>query len=643
MDKENRRKIAVILSNMEGEYVSKVMNGIQSEAHACGFDIYAFNTSVSIGEESEHNIGEYNIYNLVDYSSFDGIILFPNLIQGSLVYHSVIEHIRASGVYAVSVDMDVEGFAFVGGENYKPMKQLVNHLIEQHHYTKINFVGGQDFNTDNQERQAAYCDALKEHGIPVEKERIFQGAFTGIYGRMAAKKMLESPHLMPEAVVCATDSLAIGVRTVFSERGIRIPEQVALVGFDNIFEARNSIPRLTTVNRDAEEMGREAVRCIVRETEVSAQSGKMRFPGQPVFRESCGCCSTDEEDIGVLRHKFLKLSELYEKGSVSTNIMIEDLNASRNYEDFRRRIKKHVARNAYEAFYLCLDKNLVEDLKAADDEREPSRLHDNYFTEGYPGRMSVVTACENHEVIELEDFATKQMLPKLPAEGEEPKTYVFLAIHFRERSMGYVVIKSGDFREIGSFFRTRVMNLSNSLESLRNQRYLQSMVDRIDRMYVTDSLTGLYNRFGFNRYAKESFDRSIEQGTSCMILFVDVDGLKKVNDHYGHDNGDVVISLVAYTIQNACKGEEICARVGGDEFVVYGEGYTEEDAEAYCKRLEALLAKSNRELKKPYPISASYGFTVVIPKEGDSLNRYIDAADDKMYGAKKKKERVIPQ
>lgn len=638
MDEENRRKIAVILTNMESEYVVGMLNGIQKEAHTYGMDVYVFNASINADEKSKHNIGEYNLYNLVDYSSFDGVILFPNQIHGYSAYCKVRDKIKSSGVFAVSVDADSEDFVFVGGENYQPMKSLVNHLIEYHHYTKINFIAGQDYNTENRERLAAYCDALREHGIPVEEERIFKGTFSNIHGRQAAKKMLETPDRMPQAVVCAADSIAVGVRSVFCEQGIRIPDQVALVGFDNIYEARNSIPRLTTVSRNSAEIGREAVRCIERWVEKGGKTNKIKFPGEPVFRESCGCCCEDEESIDELRHRFLKLSEHYEQGSISTNILIEDLNTSKNYEDFRRRIKKHVVRNAYEAFYLCVDKALVEDLRCDDDEKDSASLRDNYFTDGYPAVMSVVTACEKDEIVEVADFPTGQMLPKLPTEGEKPKTYIFLAIHFRERGMGYVVIKAGDFSEIGSFFRTRVMNLSNSLERLRQQRYLQSMISKIDRMYVTDSLTGLYNRFGFIRYAKESFDRCVKQGKSCMILFLDVDGLKNVNDRYGHDNGDVVITLAAYVIRNACKGGEICARVGGDEYVVYGENYLEEDAKEYCRRLEELLDKVNRDLKKPYSVEVSYGYEVAFPKEDDSLSQYVDMADDKMYLVKNKKK-----
>lgn len=107
---------------------------------------------------------------------------------------------------------------------------------------------------------------------------------------------------------------------------------------------------------------------------------------------------------------------------------------------------------------------------------------------------------------------------------------------------------------------------------------------------------------------------------------------------YGHDNGDVVISLLAYCLQNACTSGEICARVGGDEFVVYGEDYSEQDAVEYCRRLESLLDKANDELKKPYRVAASYGYEVVLPGESDELDRYVDMADDKMYFIKKKKK-----
>ena len=83
MGKSNkRRKIAVILASMSVEYASETLRGIREEAKNCQMDIYIFNAEAGTDETLKHNIGEYNIYKLVDYSVFDGVILFANLIQG---------------------------------------------------------------------------------------------------------------------------------------------------------------------------------------------------------------------------------------------------------------------------------------------------------------------------------------------------------------------------------------------------------------------------------------------------------------------------------------------------------------------------------------------------------------------------------
>lgn len=637
MEQENRRrKIAVILSNMDGEYVYLALRGIEKEAREHNMELYIFNSSAGTDETIKHNIGEYHIYKLINYSEFDGVILFGNLIQGYSVYSNVIEQIKASGVVTVSIDGEIDGFCSLGCDDYSPMKSIVTHLIEEHHYTKINYISGQDFNTDSVERLQGYCEALQEHGIPVEEERIFKGAFTNVHGIESAKKMLENPNMMPEAVVCATDSIAIGVRNVFSNAGIKMPQQVAITGFDDIFEARNFVPRLTTVARDPEQMGAEAIHSILKLMNGEEVPVRQDFPATPVYRESCGC-SAEEEDTKELQYKYAEKAYIYDRFLRNCNMQIESLNAAKDFEDYLERLKFCIKRSDSESMYLCLNKDLVEELRCTDVRIRRGGKWGEYQTEGFSETMSLVLAYENGKFTEEGDFPLAQMVPKIPKEGEPIYSYIFSPIHFREHCMGYLVARNSRNVRFSSSFRSWIINLSNSLESLRKQMRLQGMVERLDSMYVTDSLTGLYNRFGFNRYAKESFSRCVAQGESCMILFVDLDGLKTINDNFGHDNGDVAISLVAYAIQNACKEAEICARIGGDEFVVYAEGYSEKDAVSYCKRLEKLLHKANTELKKPYRIEASYGFEVVFPDAGDTLERYVDVADSKMYVNKQKK------
>lgn len=635
-----RRKIAVILASMSVEYASETLTGILEEAENYQMDIYIFNAEAGTDETLKHNIGEYNIYKLVDYTMFDGVILFANLIQGYSVYNSVIEQIKNSGVVAVSIDAEIEDFYFVGVENYKPMKAIVEHLIEHHKFTKINYVSGQDFNSDSRERLQAYCDALREHGIPVEEKRIFKGAFTNLHGREAAAKMLETPQTMPEAVVCAADSIAIGMWSVFDKSGLKMPQQVVLTGFDNIFEARNFMPPLTTVSRNQDLVGHEAVRRIESLFNGEAVPRKERFAATPVFRESCGCCSEEQEDIISLREKYLGKAEHYDRYLFDNIMMIEELNDSKSFGDFLERLKPHVEGLGCDRFYLCLDKKLVEDLQSADVESEEGLFHDNYQVEGFPQIMTVALSYEKGRFSQGGEFPSARILPDGCEPGTELHRYVFSPIHFRDRCMGYAVVDNSTFAMGSPLFGTWMINLSNGLESLRKQAHLKNMVERLDKMYVLDSLTGLYNRFGLIRYTGESFLRCVEQENSFMVLFADLDGLKQINDKFGHDNGDTAITAAAHALRGACRGGEICARVGGDEFVVYAENYTDEDAAAYCRKLEELLAENNKDAARGYQISASYGYDVVFPKAGDTVDQYIDLADDKMYLNKKKKRNM---
>ncbi len=89
-----KRRIAVVVASMEVEYAGKTLQGIEKEAHALGMDVYVFNASVSTDETLKHNIGEYNIYNLIDYTLFDGVILFANLIQSYSVYNKIIDAVK---------------------------------------------------------------------------------------------------------------------------------------------------------------------------------------------------------------------------------------------------------------------------------------------------------------------------------------------------------------------------------------------------------------------------------------------------------------------------------------------------------------------------------------------------------------------
>lgn len=628
-------KIAVIIADMDMEYSGGIQRGIMKEAGANRYDIYVFNAYAGSDEAVKHNKGQYNIYTLANLSEFDGVIVFANLIQGRTVYADVKKRLQGIDIPVVAIDAAMDGYYSVGMDNYQSMKSIVEHFIVHHEFTKINYVGAYDDYIDTQQRKNAYCDALMEHGIPVEEKRIFWGDFRYQNRQAELLKMFRSEKERPQAVVCANDGIALALIGVLSEMGIKVPEQIAVSGFDNIAEARDSKPRLTTVARELENVGRAAVRKIKSHLAGEQTDKTEMYPATPIFAGSCGCEYEENENLEEVRRRYLNLVESHERYLMETNTMIEDLNDSKSLEDFLERLKPYVKGLECDRFYFCLNKDIMEDLVQLNENDTERPFNNIQRMEGYAPIMSMALAYEFGAFVEYDDFASGQMLPWQKDMPGGSHTLVFAPVHFRDVCQGYIVVENSEFALSSSLFRLWLINLSNGVENLRKQANLKYMFAHLDKLYVTDQLTELYNRFGFARYIAESYKTCKDEKKQIMVLFADLDGLKKINDLYGHDKGDVAIRAVADALKEACAYHEVCARYGGDEYVVYAADYDREKAESYCKRFEAALLHYNQTLGQEFAINASYGYELFVPSRGESIDKYIDRADGKMYIQKK--------
>lgn len=317
--------------------------------------------------------------------------------------------------------------------------------------------------------------------------------------------------------------------------------------------------------------------------------------------------------------------------------MTEELNDSTSFDDMLKRLKGYVDVLGANRFYYCLDSGLVQYLRLADKSGSESPLASRLRTDGYAPVMSVVLAYEKGEFVEYEDFPTSEMLPGVDTSQDEANVFVFSPVHFRDRCYGYVVVEGSEFVLNSMLYRNWLVNMTNGLESIRKQANLQRTLRQVDKLYVTDPLTGLYNRSGFARHTADSFRVCAREKVSVMILFADMDGLKKINDRYGHDKGDAAIIAVAEALKGACLDSEVCARFGGDEYVVYAEDYSEADARRFCARFESGLEHYNMKKEQPFLVAASCGYRVFVPGEGDLIDKYIDSADEQMYEVKRAK------
>ena len=138
--------------------------------------------------------------------------------------------------------------------------------------------------------------------------------------------------------------------------------------------------------------------------------------------------------------------------------------------------------------------------------------------------------------------------------------------------------------------------------------YPSFVMQSIDNMAVRDSLTGVYNRMGISRFVVDMVKQANANKRRLLFIFADMDGLKKINDEFGHEAGDQAICLAAESLQEAFRENELIIRYGGDEFLVVSDVLSWEQAEEKKAQITALLKQWQRDEKLPYRLSMSIGY-----------------------------------
>ncbi|WP_392533514.1 diguanylate cyclase [Nostoc sp. C117] len=161
----------------------------------------------------------------------------------------------------------------------------------------------------------------------------------------------------------------------------------------------------------------------------------------------------------------------------------------------------------------------------------------------------------------------------------------------------------------------------------------------VRQLSLTDELTGLYNRRGFFWLANQQFKIAQRTPIFCCLLFVDLDGLKQINDSLGHEIGDKMLVDTAQLLKQSFRDSDIIARLGGDEFVIFIPVCSQNTDEFY-PRLQANIDRFNQEHNYSYQLSISVGATQCALNEKVSLEQLLEKADKLMYEHKRAKRLV---
>ena len=242
-----------------------------------------------------HQFDQRNIvYDLITAHRLDGLILRSESLSAHIFpekFQALYERYRPLPM--VSIARALPDIPSILVDNTEGMHSVITHLIETHGYRRIAFIRGPEIHQEAEQRYHAYTEGLTKYGITFDPDLVAGGDFTEPAGAQAIRLLLDQRKLLPgkdfEAIISANDTMALGVLEVLQARGIRVPADVALVGFDDKEDSQYTIPSMTTVRNPFHKLGALAVEMLLAQIKGHDAPKLTTLPLDLIVRQSCGC------------------------------------------------------------------------------------------------------------------------------------------------------------------------------------------------------------------------------------------------------------------------------------------------------------------------------------------------------------------
>lgn len=300
MDERGRPRLGFVVDWLNDSYQLEVLSGAARAAEEAGAQLIVLPGGV-LGADHGHGARRNGLYRFLTPLDCDGLVVMTGTLGnagGTDVMERVAPHFAKERICHVAVP--VSGSPSVLVDNQSGMRRIIEHLILVHNRRKIAFIRGPESNAEAEARFQAYKDVLEVFKIPFDERLVAPGDFLREAGFEAINIFFEQRGLgAPDinAIVAADDLMALAAMEGLRARGVRVPSDISVVGFDDVEEARFAFPPLSTVHQPLAEQGRAAVATVLASIRSGQAASAPLLDTVCCFRRSCGCTA---EDPGAL-------------------------------------------------------------------------------------------------------------------------------------------------------------------------------------------------------------------------------------------------------------------------------------------------------------------------------------------------------
>ncbi len=623
---KDKKAIAVCMAKFNGIDQVEFIRSFHEACKKRNYRIFIFSSSIDF--LTDINVSaEQKIYDLLEPKNYDAVVIMYDTFKIPGMAESIARKTVDSGTLCFSLNAEMEGCITIKYGFKSGFEKVVRHIVEHHKAKNINFIAGNKGNPFSEDRLAVFRKVCKENNVPVEEDRIGYGDFWERPTDEVMDNFLSSGKKF-DAIICANDFMAMEACKKLRKAGYKVPEDVLVSGFDGAELERYHYPRLATAYYDIDDAA-EKIGEVVEDYALGVKPNS-EYTIDVKFRagQSCGCHDPNSLAGGV---------EAFGVSSFETHMHIRELEASMEllYEKVSQTGAYEKLNEVWgEMFYLegrffdadfdllINDDFLKEDLELWPSLRpsDRSEVH-NYYTDEMRIAMNIRDGVFTNHL----DFHRAELIPGFNEQYEKDGCTIFLPVHVHGSTVGYCDCTFDPAKIDFFLLLSYVNNICQLLESHKARLDQQNL-------YSTDQLTKLLNRKGFYRHMEEQMEAAVLSQKPVCVISIDMNGLKYINDTFGHKEGDFALAKVGEILESVVGDLGVCTRFGGDEFAV---AFTGDEAEARCSlvvgEIRERLKAFNDTGKKPYPLSVSLGSSCHVPESVEYLERFLMEADKKMY------------
>ena len=635
------KRICVLTSMPESTHGQRILDGILTQCRKYRYQVAVFATMTNLmHSDRAYQRGEEIIYQLPDFDFFDGVIMDTVTFGGGgtvEALHKILPRLQEKcRAPVVSLELPLADYQVIENDNEGILREMCRHLVRIHGKRDICILTAAKDNPVGAYRLSVFLDELNRLGITVPEERIVYGDFWYTSGEKLADEIKNGTRTMPEAFLCASDHMALGLIERLKMHGYSIPQDTIVVGFDGTQEAAlNDTPLTSFVPNDALTAAKavDHLRTVL-EPELPVIPFSAEERNCVHIGGSCGCEPDLMRSVAAFRASLYYTMRNYNlemrRDDIDIGLLMENY-VSEKFTGVRtpQECLEQICYSSYlllpmQNHFLCLADDWLTDHTPGKDEFPPQMRLICAYSE-----CGGAVFCGGEQSIL---FDTAQMLPQMQDESSQSSVFYFSPVHFGDKIFGYSVLQRSidDTHKISLVYRNWLRLVNNSLEMMRaKSRYVT--------LSSHDEMTGLLNRRGFYEKLKALTDDVTASGKALILLSVDLDGLKSINDTYGHIEGDTAITTGGKALAAASGKNAVCARFGGDEFAAAMLLPVAETAlwyKQFREKFYAFLDDFNAHSGKPYQVKASVGFASHELEPDNDLESLIKEADARMYAAK---------